>query len=52
MYKASKARAVGTRVALEQEEAMKWQDNERYLTVVNHLAAGNPEACFIVPCHW
>ena len=49
MYKASKARAVGRRVALEREAAMKWQDNERYLTVVNHLAgAGNPEACFIV----
>ena len=29
MYKASKEGAVGRRVALEREEAMKWLDNER-----------------------
>ena len=45
MYKTSKERAV----ALEREEAVKWQDNGRYVAVVNHLAgASNPEACFIV----
>ena len=49
MYKASKERAVGRRMALELEEAMKWLDNERYLAAVNHLGvAGNLEACFIV----
>ena len=49
MYKVSKECAVGRRVALEREKAMKWLDNERYLAIVNHLAdAGNPEACFII----
>ena len=49
MYNACKEGAVGRRVALEREEAMKWLDNGRYVAVVNHLAgAGNPEACFIV----
>ena len=49
MYKACKEGAVGRRVALGREEAMKWLDNGRYVAVVNHLAgAGNPEACFIV----
>ncbi|OEL19191.1 hypothetical protein BAE44_0019790 [Dichanthelium oligosanthes] len=41
-------RAVGRRVALEREGAMRWSDNERYLAVVGGLSgAGNPEACFL-----
>lgn len=49
MYNVCKDGAVGRRVALQREEVMKWQDNGRYVAVVNHLAdAGNPEACFIV----
>ncbi|KAL6847888.1 hypothetical protein ACP4OV_022016 [Aristida adscensionis] len=49
MHAACKERAVGRRVALEREAAMKWSETGRYHAVVAHLAAaGNPEACFLV----
>ncbi|KAL6626712.1 hypothetical protein ACP70R_030438 [Stipagrostis hirtigluma subsp. patula] len=49
MYEACNDRAVGRRVALEREAAMKWSETGRYHAVVDHLAgAGNPEACFLV----
>jgi hypothetical protein len=40
--------AVGSRVALEREERMRWLEPDRYLALVGNLAAlGNPEACFV-----
>ncbi|CAD6271970.1 unnamed protein product [Miscanthus lutarioriparius] len=40
---------VRSRVALEQEESMRWFDHNRYLALVDELAVdGNPEACFML----
>ncbi|TVU21979.1 hypothetical protein EJB05_31651, partial [Eragrostis curvula] len=47
MHAACSDPAVARQVALENETAMKWDDNARYDTLVERLAAaGNPEACF------
>lgn len=49
MRAACKEGAVGSRVALEREESMRWFDHDRYLALVDNLAgAGNPEACFVL----
>jgi hypothetical protein len=49
MRTACKEGVVGSRVALEREESMRWFDNDRYIALVNNLAAaGNPEACFVL----
>jgi hypothetical protein len=48
MRRACKEGAVARSVALEREESMRWLHNERYVALVDNLAAaGNPEACFL-----
>ena len=42
-------RVVGRRVALEREESMRWFDHNRYLALIDKLAAaGNLEVCFVL----
>lgn len=49
MRMACMERVVASNVALEREESMRWEQPNRYLALVDNLAAaGNPEACFLL----